>query len=63
MDLKTMTCPSEIAGIEREISVQTFLEHKNVAKLYDSFVEKNHVYMVMEWALNGNLYAYLYKKK
>ena len=63
MNLKQLNHKSEIHAIEREIRVQFKLNHPNIVKLYDVFIENNHIHMVMEWAQNGNLYSYLYKKR
>ena len=39
------------------------MNHKYIIKLFDIIFEENIVYMVMEWAKNGNLYNYMAKKK
>ena len=63
MDLKTLHNKQELKGIEREIRVHFSLNHPHIIKLYDCFYENNQVYMIMEWAKNGNLYSHLYRKK
>jgi serine/threonine protein kinase len=63
MDLKQMTSKNEIKGIEREVRVHFMLDSPRVIKLYDCFIENGSVYMILEWAKNGNLYSYLYRKK
>jgi len=49
INLKVMS-KSEIYSIEREIRVHFTLNHPYIIKLFDSFIENDHVYMVMEWA-------------
>lgn len=63
MNLANLNGPAEIEGIQREIKVHSQLQHPNIIKLHDQFVEEGYVYMVMEWAQNGNLYSYLFKKR
>ncbi len=59
MNLSAITDPNEMAGIEREIRIHTNLDHPNIVKLHDSFIQGCTVYMVMDYVENGNLYQYL----
>jgi serine/threonine protein kinase len=52
-----------VDGIEREIKVHSKCVHPNIVKLYDSFQERESVYIVLEYLSNGNLYNYIQKKK
>lgn len=45
--------------MEREIKVHLKCRHPNIVNLYDSFIEHGNVYMVLEYAENGNLYNYV----
>lgn len=63
MDLNSMTSASELKSIEKECDLQIRLDNPYIVKLYDCFVEKNKLYMVMEWVKNGNLYSYLFKRR
>ncbi|KRW99678.1 Protein kinase-like domain [Pseudocohnilembus persalinus] len=63
MDLNTMVSQQELKGLELETKTQITLDHPNIVKLFDVFVENDKLYMVMEWIKNGNLYSYLFKKK
>ena len=63
MAIKNMNSKSEIKGIEREIRIHFTLDSPYVVKLYDCFIENNVVYMILEWAENGNLYSYMYRKR
>ncbi|EGR28202.1 protein kinase domain protein [Ichthyophthirius multifiliis] len=63
MNLKNMHSLQEIQGIEREIRVHSQLNHPNIIQYYDSFQENELVFIVLDYAQNGNLYSYLQKKK
>jgi len=62
MNLKPITNNKELNSIEREIRVHFTLKHPHIIKLYDCLIEKELVYMIMEWAENGNVYSHLFKK-
>lgn len=49
------------ASIEREISILSSLNHKNIIRLYNSFVEEENqkIYIVLEFAGGGNLQNFL----
>ncbi|CAD8045510.1 unnamed protein product [Paramecium primaurelia] len=55
--------PYEQEGVEREIKVHLKCRHPNIVNLYDSFIEHGNVYMVLEYAENGNLYNYVQRRK
>ncbi|CAK70776.1 unnamed protein product (macronuclear) [Paramecium tetraurelia] len=55
--------PYEQEGVEREIKVHLKCHHPNIVNLYDSFIEHGNVYMVLEYAENGNLYNYVQRRK
>ena len=40
----------------REIKIQSFLDHPNIAQLYSVFVEQNKLYLLMELCCDGDLY-------
>jgi serine/threonine protein kinase len=42
--------------IAREIEIQRQLNHKNILKLYAFFWDSNNIYLVMEWAPDGDLF-------
>ena len=48
--------------IHNEISIHSLLHHKFVVKFIDHFEDDEHIYIVMELCLYGNLYQYLKKK-
>ena len=49
--------------ILREIALMRFLDHPHLIKLYQVFESKNHLYMILEYAENGELYSYLVARR
>ena len=47
--------------MRKEIKFHKELYHPNIIKLYDFFYEKNRIYLILEYAPNGNLFAFLRK--
>jgi serine/threonine protein kinase len=47
----------------REIEIQCHLNHPNILKLYNYFVDEKKVYLILEYSLNGELYKRLQDKK
>jgi len=42
--------------MRNEIRVLKHLDHKNIVRVYDSFENKNRIYLVMEYCRGGELY-------
>ena len=42
--------------LRREIEIQSFLEHKNILKMYGFFWDEKKIYLILEYALGGELY-------
>jgi len=55
------------AGVEhqlrREIEIQSHLRHKNILRLYGYFYDSKRVYLILEYAAQGELYKKLQKCK
>lgn len=49
--------------LQREIEIQTNLRHKNVIALYQFFYDSSCVYLVLEYAAKGELFAHLRRAK
>jgi serine/threonine protein kinase len=49
--------------VKREIKFHRSLDHPHIIKLYDYFKSGNKVYLLMEYAKNGNLFHYIRKRK
>uniref|UniRef100_A0A914YP61 Aurora kinase n=1 Tax=Panagrolaimus superbus TaxID=310955 RepID=A0A914YP61_9BILA len=47
----------------REIEIQCHLNHPNILKLYNYFVDDKKVYLILEYCLNGELYKVLQNQK
>ena len=42
--------------MKREIEIQSFLNHPNVLKMYGFFWDSKMIYLILEYALEGELY-------
>lgn len=55
----------QTAGVEhqlrREIEIQSHLRHPNILKLYGYFYDQSRVYLILEYAAQGELYKKLQK--
>ena len=49
--------------MKREIKIQKKLDHPHIVKLYHAFEDSENVYLILEYAPNGNLFFYLKRKK
>ncbi|KAL1925498.1 uncharacterized protein VTP21DRAFT_381 [Calcarisporiella thermophila] len=45
--------------LQREIDIQSRLRHPNILRLYGYFLDETRVYLVLEYALSGELYRHL----
>ncbi len=44
--------------ILREIKIHLKLEHPHIIKLWDTLLEDNKIYMIMDYAKNGSLFRF-----
>ena len=51
----------DFENVEKELEIHTQLDHPYIIHLHDFFKEKGHVYLVLEYAQNGNLFKHLTK--
>ncbi|XP_042396723.1 serine/threonine-protein kinase Aurora-1-like [Zingiber officinale] len=49
--------------LRREVEIQSHLRHLNILRLYGYFYDQTRVYMILEYAANGELYKELQKSK
>ena len=49
--------------IYNEIGIHSRLNHKNIIKLYNIYEDKKQIKLIMEYAINGNLYEKIKKEK
>lgn len=54
---------TQIAEVKNEATLLSKMNHENIVKYYDSFVENNNWFIVMEYCNGGDLYNYLKKNK
>ncbi|KAF1318248.1 Aur protein kinase, partial [Globisporangium splendens] len=52
-----------IYGLKREIDLQARLRHPNILRLYGYFYDDSHVYLILEYAAQGELFKQLTKQK
>ena len=45
--------------IVREINIHSFLNHKNIIKLFGFFHDEHNIYLILEYANQGELYQEL----
>jgi serine/threonine protein kinase len=66
-DLKSLLClvtnANAVQGIYKEALNLKKLRHKNIIELYNTFVEKKQMIMIMEYAGGGELLGYLQRIK
>jgi len=46
-----------IKRLQGEIEVHSRLKHQFICRLYGYFTDQNHIYLVLEFCKNGNLYT------
>ena len=49
--------------LKREIEIQSFLDHPNILKMYGFFWDSSKIYLILEFALGGELYKDLQSQK
>ena len=50
-------------NLRREVLIHRHLRHENIIKFYDLFEDEGKIYIVIEYAKNGNLFYFLHKHK
>lgn len=50
---------NEYENVEKELEIHSSLNHKNIIRLYDFFLENNNVYLILEFASKGNLFKFM----
>jgi serine/threonine protein kinase len=49
--------------LEREINLHAKMDHPHIVKLWDTLIEQDRVFMIMELAENGTLFSYQGKQR
>jgi aurora kinase len=50
-------------NVAREIKINMFLEHPNIAKLYGCFHDQDHIYLICEYGTDKSLYELIKEPK
>ncbi|EUD69378.1 CAMK/CAMKL/AMPK protein kinase [Plasmodium inui San Antonio 1] len=49
--------------IMKEIKIHEQMDHNHICKLYEAYEDGKNIYMILEYVPNGDLLAYVYKRK
>lgn len=52
-----------VENVVRELKINMFADHPNIAKLYSYFYDEHYIYLICEYATDKNLYEVLYQPK
>lgn len=55
MEKKQIRDEQYVGQIARELSIQFYLSHRNVAPLYGYFSDEEYVYLLIEYCIGGQL--------
>jgi len=58
-----MTEAADIERVTREIHILRRTRHPNIIQLYDIIETKKQLFLIMEYAMNGELFDYIVKKQ
>jgi len=53
----------QMAEVNNERKMLTQLKHKSIVPMKSAWVDKTHMYIVLDYALNGDLSSFLSKKR
>ena len=53
----------DLENFRREVLIHRHLRNENIVKFYDLFEDAGQLYIVIEYAKNGNLFYYIHKHK
>jgi serine/threonine protein kinase len=63
MSKKQIVDEKYVNQVARELSIQFYLNHRNVSPLYGFFEDKENVYLLVEYATGGQLLQLLRKER
>lgn len=46
-------------NLRREIEIQSLLDHPNICKLFGYFIDSERIYLILDFAIHGELYLHL----
>ena len=50
---------SDIERVSREIQILKLIRHPNIIQLYEIIEDNTHLYLIMEYAVGGELFEYI----
>jgi|TARA_B110000305_G_C19314466_1_gene575665 serine/threonine protein kinase len=50
-------------AIQEEIQILTKLDHPNIVKYYETYIDDRYIYLVMEYIDGGELFDFISKQK
>ena len=59
IDIKTINLQSDWSAFNGEITTLKMLDHPNIIRLYDYFVDSNCIYIILEYCKNGSLFEFI----
>eukprot|EP00826_Nyctotherus_ovalis_P011191 TRINITY_DN12921_c0_g1_i11.p1 TRINITY_DN12921_c0_g1~~TRINITY_DN12921_c0_g1_i11.p1 ORF type:complete len:221 (+),score=38.24 TRINITY_DN12921_c0_g1_i11:156-818(+) len=62
LNKKRLAKSSQLKNLAHEIATQRRIVHDNIIRVYDFMEDKVNIYILMEYASKGNLFAYIHKK-
>lgn len=60
---KNLASMRQRRNVKQEIEIQQRIDHRNIIKVYDAFSDRENIYILLEYANNGNLFHYIRKRK
>lgn len=63
IDKNKVQSPKQIARLQREIRFLKLLNHPHIVKVYDVIEARHFIYIVMEYAVGGELFDYIVAHK
>lgn len=63
MEKKLILEKNMVHVLIREIKIHFYLKHSNIVDMYGMFEDGPHIYLIVEYCTNGDLFHYLKKKR
>ena len=61
--LKRKRVETNLKSLQEELNILFFVEHTNIVKFYEAFLDHRYVHLVMEYCNGGELYERLLQKE
>ena len=63
LDKSKMEEEDDVLRVQQEISILKRLKHKNIVQLYEIVQTRKYIYLILDYAQNGELFEYISNKK